>query len=158
MQEILRYRQTLLDRLEIIVDDLRSAWAAIPPSAQMARRSPGAPSPLQILAHLQAVESQAFAVRLRRILDENCPSFELFDDEQWLAQHPPAAGDGAALLDDYARLRAEELRWLRPLPPSAWNRLARHPWHGLRTLQWWVEQCLQHAQNHLDELSGKELS
>jgi hypothetical protein len=57
-------------------------------------------------------------------------------------------------LQAYAELRQQELSWLRELSPAAWNRTGRHPWWGVRALQWWVEQCLLTARQHIKQLSS----
>jgi len=98
------------------------------------------------------VEAQIIAVRIRRILDEEEPDLPLFDDEAWMADHYDPAEPVQAILEAYASLRQQELTWLRDFPSVAWNRTARHPWWGVRSLQWWVEQCLQTARQHLQEL------
>ena len=77
----------------------------------------------------------------------------LFDDDGWMATRYDPAEPVQSILADYARLRQQELSWLHDLPPAAWNRTARHPWWGVRTLQWWVEQCLLTARQQLEQLT-----
>ncbi len=157
MEELRNYRHRLLDRLETVVDDLRAAWDAVPPGAQHTPHGPESRTPYQTIAHLRDIESHALSVRLRCILDENCPQLALFDDGGWQEDHGSSGEDPQAILDEYAHLRAEELRWLRTCPPESWNRLARHPWYGLRTLQWWVERCLEYAETHVTELKTSQV-
>jgi hypothetical protein len=153
MEELLAYRQNLLTSLENVVGELRQAAASIPPAAWHTPPAPDQPAPHQVLAHLRAIESQAIAVRLRRVLDESEPYLPLFDDDGWMAAHYDPAEPVQSILDDYAHLRQQELSWLKDLPSAAWNRTARHPWWGVRALQWWVEQCLLIARQHLEQLS-----
>jgi hypothetical protein len=155
MDELLVYRKNLLSSLEGVVDELRQAATAIPDGAWHTPLGNGQSTPHQVLAHLRALESQAIMVRMRRILDEAEPYLPLFDDEGWMAAYYDPAEPGQSILDDYARLRQEELTWLRDLPPATWNRSARHPWWGVRALQWWVEQCLQTARQHLEQLTAQ---
>jgi hypothetical protein len=70
-------------------------------------------------------------------------------EQHYRPDEPPEA-----ILDEYARLRRLELSWLESLPPEDWNRLARHPWWGLRALQWWAEQCVVYAEEHLEQLQA----
>ena len=108
-----------------------------------------------MLAHLRALEAQAIALRLRRILDESEPYLPLFDDDGWMAANYDPSEAVTSILDDYARLRQEEMAWLKDLPPAAWNRTARHPWWGVRALQWWVEQACWSPRQHLEQLQNK---
>jgi hypothetical protein len=154
MEELLTYRKNLLEALEGVMSELRKAAHAIPAAAWHTATSPEQPTPHQVLAHLRALEAQAIAVRLRRILDESEPYLPLFDDDGWMAGNYDPTEAVTSILDDYARLRQEELSWLKDLPPAAWNRTARHPWWGVRALQWWVEQCLLVARQHLEQLQN----
>ena len=153
MEELLAYRQNLLTNLENIVAELHQAAAAIPASAWHASPAAGQFTPHQVLAHLRALESQAIVVRLRRILDESEPTLPLFDDEGWMAAHYDPTEPVQSILEDYANLRQQELAWLMNLPPASWNRTARHPWWGVRALQWWVEQSLLVARQHFEQLA-----
>ena len=153
MEELIAYRQNLLTSLEEVVAELRQAAAAIPAADWHTPLAPNQPTPHQVLAHLRAIESQAIAVRLRRILDETEPTLPLFDDDGWMAAHYDPNEAVQSILDDYASLRQQELSWLQELPSAAWNRTARHPWWGVRALQWWVEQCLLVARQHLEQLA-----
>lgn len=158
MEELLAYRQNLLIKLESFVNELRQAVAAIPDTAWHTPPEPGQTTPHQVLVHLRTLESQAITVRLRRILDESEPYLPLFDDDEWMAAQYDPTESVQSILDDYANLRQQELSWLKDLPSQAWNRTARHPWWGVRALQWWVEQCLLTARQHLEQLQIKSAS
>ena len=158
MEELYAYRQHLLKRFETVVDDLRAAAAAIPAEAWHTPLDASGQTPHRLLAHLRDVEKGAWSVRIRRILDEEQPSLILFDDDGWMASHYDPDEPPQAILDDYARLRQQELGWLRDLPPAAWNRTGRHPWWGLRALQWWVEQTLVYANQRLARLAAVQSS
>ena len=151
MGELDDYRERLLERLGKIVDELIQAVNELPPEAWHKPISPHGQTLHYVLAHLRNIEAQALAVRLRRILDEDTPLLSLFDDEAWMASNYQADEPVQVILDDYRHNRQEELSWLRSMPAIAWNRLARHPWWGVRTLQWWVEHSLAHAQEHIQE-------
>lgn len=154
MEELLDYRKNLLEALEGVVSEVRQAAEAIPAAAWHTAPLPGQPTPHQVLAHLRAIEAHAIAVRLRRILEESEPYLPLFDDDGWMAGNYDPSEAVTSILEDYVNLRQEELTWFKDLPPAAWNRTARHPWWGLRALQWWVEQCLLVARQHLEQLQN----
>jgi hypothetical protein len=152
MDELLGYRQNLLNRLDSIVGELRAAASALPPEAW--NQPLNGQTRHWWLAHLRAIEDQALSMRLRRIRDEYCPYLQLFDDGAWMAAYYDPHEPPESLLAGYARLREEELEWLQVMAPSIWNRTARHPWFGVRTLQWWGERCLSYAREHLGYLQN----
>jgi hypothetical protein len=154
MEELYTYRANLLANLSSLVEDLRNAAAAMPTEGWHTRVAPGEPTPHQTLSQLRSLEAQVFALRLRRILDEEQPTLSLFDDEGWMKAHYNPAEPIQDILDEFAQLRQEELSWLQELPPATWNRTARHPWWGVRTLQWWVELCLLTNRRYLQQLTG----
>jgi hypothetical protein len=158
MDELLTYRKNLLEALEGVVSELRQAAASIPTAGWHTSPAPDQPTPHQVLAHLRALEAHAIALRLRRILDESEPYLPLFDDDGWMAGNYDPSEAVTSILDDYARLRKQEMAWLKDLPAKAWNRTARHPWWGVRALQWWVEQALLTARQHLEQLQNKPAS
>lgn len=154
MEELLQYRRHLLAELERSVEVLGAAWGALPPEKRHASLCAKGHTPHWVLANLRAIESGALSVRLNRILTEDCPHITLFVEEDWMAAHYSPAEPAEDILADYARLRATELAWLQELPPQGWNRTGRHPWFGVRTLQWWAERCLAYAREHLQQLPG----
>ena len=58
----------------------------------------------------------------------------------------------AKLLNDYAKIREQELDSLKNMAPDGWNRIGRHLTWGGRTLQWWVEKSQAHSVSHLHQL------
>jgi hypothetical protein len=153
MEELFIYRQRLLERMETVVDDLRAAAldGLFPESSS--DRKEGQPSPHWWLAHLRNIEAQALAPRMKRILTEEEPLLSLFDDEDWMDKHYRLDEPIEAIVDDYERIRKGELAWLNEMKVQAWSRTCRHPWFGVRTLQWWVERTLAYAEEHLQEIT-----
>ncbi len=154
MEEIDEYRQGLLSALEGVVSALGKIVAAIPAAAWQAPTGQVASTPHYILAHLHALESQVFAAQLPRFLEENNPALPLFDARAWMAGHYTPGKPARAIYAGFAHLRTQEVEWLRGLPPPGWSRLARHPWWGVRTLQWWVELQLDQTQRHQRDLAA----
>jgi hypothetical protein len=151
MEELYSYRQNLLDRLANVLDDLRKIVAAITADAWHASFGADDQTPYQVLAHLRAVEAQLIYPRLMHTSNE--ASSPLSDEEnQKKADYKPAETP-EAIFEAYARLRDEELARLRELPPAGWNRVYSNPGYEERTLQWWAEQCLAQAEEHLRQLA-----
>jgi hypothetical protein len=154
MEELYEYRQRLLERMEGVIEDLRKAassasskeWRTAPPEDQ--------PTPHWILAHLRNIEVQALAPRIKKILNEDDPHLILFDDDHWMEINYDPDEPVEAMIDEYERIRNEEMSWLEEMDISGWSRTGRHPWFGVRTLQWWVEKTLAYAEEHLEDINA----
>lgn len=145
------YRRRLLQRYQEQAQEV-GAWAAALPRADAARAEAAAGwTQHQLLAHVRDAEIQAYAPRLERILAEEDPVFEDFDAEAWMDHRYDRGEAPQAIAAEFAAARARGSARLEALPPEAWNRMGSHPQLGSRTLQWWVERAVAHAQEHLDD-------
>jgi hypothetical protein len=152
MDELIEYRGRLLDRFERIPADLAQRMKKIALEDLHTPMMDSTWSPHRLLAHLRNSESQTFLPRFRQILGKDGPGAELFNnaarsDETYDAEEPLDE-----ILQTYAQMRLLELEWLKSMPPGGWSWTGRHLVFGLRTLQWWVERSLVHAEQHLREL------
>lgn len=155
MEELYEYRRELLDRFAATLKDWEAALCSLSPADMHTPRTAGGWSFHQALAHVRDVEAQALAPRIQCLTDQLAVDFPHFDDQDWMEQHYRPDEPAEAILAELAALRARELDCLRSLSPQGWNRTARHPWHGVRTLMWWVERSLYHSMKHLDEVKNK---
>lgn len=149
---LLEYRARLLERLETVVSELADAIAAIPESRWPDPSPRGGRSPHALIAHLRDVEREAYLPRLRRLLNDDLPTFEVWDSPHWDTDVYNPNELITQILADYAGTREAELQLLQSLQPHDWTRVGRHASFGLRTLQWWVERLLEYAEEHLREL------
>ena len=152
MEELLEYRSSLVEGLGEINQDIKRVIVDLPVQSLHSPWVKGTITPHQLLAHLRLVELEIFAPRIHRILEENQPYLDLFEDEYWMqASYNPAEPVEDILLD-YEQARHQEITEIEHMPISAWNRTGRHPWFGVRTLQWWVELCLTYSRERLSWL------
>ena len=154
MEELNAYRADLLAALEGAVHELARIVAELPVRKWHQPINHSGHSPHYILFHLRALELHVFNPQLPCILLEDTPDLPAFEDESWMAKHYCQDEPAAAILEELRQLRMHELEWLRSLSPAGWSRLARHPWWGLHTLQWWVELQADYSNAHLRELSA----
>ncbi len=152
MNELLDYRRQLLDRWQAVVDDIRQVLAQFPDDRLHHPLTGETWTPHQIAAHLRDVEAQAMWPRLERILHQDAPTLENFDEQAWMRQRYRPEEPLEDILAEYAALRARQIALLRDISLADWSRTGRHPWWGSRTLQWWVERSLAHAEEHLAQL------
>ena len=149
MEELVVYRDELLSALQGVVEKLSETAASISDKAWYLPPGQDGNTPHYTLAHLCALESQLFNHQLQRILSEDAPLLSIFDDVAWMASHYDPQEPAQRILADLNELRDQELVLLRGLPSAGWSRSARHPWWGIRTLQWWVELQLDYSYQHL---------
>lgn len=149
--QLLLYRQRLLERFHALNDDIEQELRRIAPGRWQIAASDGN-SPHYILARLRAIEARAFSIRIQRILDEQEPYLPLFDENQWMDEHYDPLEPPEGILVEYISLRNHEFALLKNLSPQDWNRTGRHPWWGMKALQWWVEQILRFSEEQLQHL------
>lgn len=153
MEELIAYRQELLSALQQVVDQIRKTANLIPTSAWYLPFERNSHTPHFILAQLRELEAHFFTIQLPRFTIETLPLLPVFDEFAWMASHYRAGEPIVDILGSFSQLRYQELIWLRNISPADWSCLARHPWWGVHTLQWWVELQLEYSQHCLSVLT-----
>jgi hypothetical protein len=133
--------------LDVLLRDLPEKWT-------LSNEGGETFTPFDVVGHLIHGERTDWMQRARIILEygESKP-FEKFDR---LAQTRESKGKSLAeLLDDFARLRAENLEALRAmnLGPSDWNKRGMHPFLGVVTLSQLLATWAAHDMTHLHQIS-----
>lgn len=109
-------------------------------------------SALEVVCHLRDVE-QRWAERLVRIAFSDRPSFLPFDVNALAATRRYNEQDPGAALKDFARLREDNLRLLRVLPASQWNRAGVHAKYGELTVHRIVDMIINHDRGHFEQIT-----
>jgi hypothetical protein len=154
MEELVAYRLDLLSALRSVSKALAAAASHLPDSIWHAPIQPGQPTSHYLLFHLWALEAQVFSPHLTRIVKDQPLNLPIFEEEAWMAIHYCHDQPISAILDDLLKLRYAELEWLGNLQIESWSRVARHPWWGVHTLQWWVELQLEYSTQCLRQLTS----
>jgi hypothetical protein len=154
MEELIAYRQELLSALESVIDELTKTVNGIPTTAWYQPFGLDSHTPHYTLARLRELEARWFAVQLPRMLQASTAALPACAEKAWMATHYQLEESVEDILEDFSNLRQQELFWLRTLSPAGWSCMARHPWYGIHTLQWWVEQQLDLSRQHLTELAS----
>ena len=116
---------------------------------------PGEWSAHQLIFHVRAADEQAYGPRLLRILREDRPQLENYDEVAWMADHYDPSEAAEAILDRWQAARQAWAGILESAPPGAWSRAGLHPFYGERTLQWWLERAVAHGEDHRRQLEGE---
>jgi len=149
------YRRRLLARYLQQPEAYAEHLAGLDDRAARTPIKPGEWSAHQVLFHLASVDEQAYAPRLRRILREGRPTLEDYDGDGWMAERYDLAESPQVILERWHSVRQEYAAEVAGAPPAAWSRTGLQPYWGERTLQWWVERAVAHADEHWRQLLGE---
>jgi len=150
-------------RVALAVPELTAALAATPQTiadvsrglgvdALRSRPREGEWCVTEVLAHLLDLERTLFLPRLRRIVDEHRPVFEVFDVEAWARARDHRVRDFADDLDAFAAARAETIRFLDALPGGAAERLGLSGHFGPVTLAQYATHAVDHDLEHMAQM------
>jgi hypothetical protein len=112
---------------------------------------PGKWSIRQIVAHLADAEMVAGA-RLRRIIAEDNPRIEAFDQNAWVANLDYNRRKTSQALETFRRIRGESYELLKDLPPQAFEREGQHSERGPISLKFLLQLIAEHAENHAAQI------
>jgi len=115
---------------------------------------PGKWSIRQIVAHLSDSEMAA-AMRLRRIIAEENPKLEAWDQDAWANNLDYARRKPSQSLETFRRIRAENYELLKELPEAAFDRVGVHSERGPLTLKKLTQLVAEHAENHAAQLRAR---
>ena len=149
------YRRRLLERHRFQPTAYRERLRRLDGASLRVPIKPGEWSAHQVIFHVSAVDEQAYGPRLLRILREDRPRLEDFDEAAWMADHYDPGEALQAILDRWQAARQTWADVLETAPPEAWNRAGVHPFYGERTLQWWLERAVAHGEDHRRQLDGE---
>ena len=132
---------------------LAAVVAGLDESQRRRRPRPGEWCVNEVMGHLLHVETEAFLPRLRRMRDEEAPSFEAFTPEPWARERDHSVDPFEASLAGFERVRRETLTLLDTLPPGAPERpgVSRH--FGPMTLAQYATHVADHDLEHLAQLA-----
>ncbi|MDH4043445.1 MAG: DinB family protein [Gemmatimonadota bacterium] len=140
----------ILERTPIV---LRSWLADLPDAWLRADEGPDTFSPIEVLGHLIHGERTDWMTRTRAILGHETTRFEPFDR---FAQRQDFVGWSAVqLLDEFAQLRAANLKTLRALPiaEATLAREGHHPELGTVTLGELLATWVVHDLSHMGQIA-----
>ena len=129
---------------------IAEALLKITPEELDARLGPGRWSAREIVHHLADSEMTS-AVRLRRLLVEDRPAIQGYDQDEFSRRlHYDRPHESALELFRYVRLTTAEL--LERLQPSDWLREGTHSENGRYTVETWLTIYAEHAHRHARQI------
>ena len=106
------------------------------------------------LWHMADLETEAFQVRLRRLLEEDYPCLPDFDGATAARQRDYLAKEPAEGLRRFAAARARTLELLDRVKGNGWGRAGEQQGAGTLSVADLPARMLAHDRAHLEELRG----
>jgi hypothetical protein len=129
---------------------IAEALLKITPEELDARPGPGQWTPREIVHHLADSEMTS-AIRLRRLLAEDRPAIQGYDQDEFARRlHYDRPHETSLELFRYARLSTAEL--LERLDPAEWLREGTHSESGRYTVDTWLRIYADHAHRHARQI------
>jgi hypothetical protein len=141
-----------------LIGQYRAGGAAVPEAlagitdAELDRRPPGEGewTPREIVHHLADSESMAY-IRLRRLVAEDDPLIQGYDEPEWarrLHYDRPIEPSLAVL----AAVRSASAQLLEALTDAEWQRTGSHSESGTYSVERWLEIYAGHPQDHAEQI------
>ncbi len=143
-------RETLLDRYATGADDVTDALTGATDDDLVRRPAPDEWSPREIVHHLADSETMAY-IRLRRLIAEDDPFIQGYDEPEW-ARRLHYDRPLAPSLTILAGVRASSLDLLRSLSADEWERTGTHSESGTYTVDKWLGIYAEHSHEHADQI------
>jgi hypothetical protein len=105
----------------------------------------------QIVAHVSDSEIVG-ALRFRRIVAEDNPTLEAYDQDAWSARLDYSRRKPSQCLETFRRIRQENYELLRGVPPDAFERTGNHTERGLVTLFDLLKIYAEHPEGHAQQI------
>ena len=123
-----RLREALLEQLAHLIDEVEALKGVVElvPDALLEARPPGQTLSIkETYGLLAALDEAVYLPRLRQLMAEDEPAFEVVDEDALAAQTDWNALPLAAILAQVQAARRALLDYLSALPADAWTRTAR---------------------------------
>ncbi|MGH7741035.1 MAG: DinB family protein [Candidatus Eiseniibacteriota bacterium] len=132
---------------QAVMDELRG----FPEKELVAHPIPGKWSAREIVQHLADSEAQS-GTRLRKLLAEEYPVMQPYDQDVWTVLLRYNVRDMAPALDLFRSTRASTAQLLRLMNDDDWKRVGWHPEHGAYPVTLWLQIYAAHAHNHAQQI------
>lgn len=145
-------RDRLIAQYSAGYHEVESALAGFPPAALTAHPFSGKWSAREIVHHLSDSESIS-AQRLRRLISEEHPVIQGYDQDAWAVLLRYNLRDHAPALELFRAVRATTAQLLPGLSEEDWKRPGWHTESGVYTATHWLQIYAAHAHNHAAQIT-----
>jgi len=148
---------TQADRKDLIAeyaagyDEVARALEGFPKEKLTSNLIPGKWSAAEIVQHLADSEMTS-AIRLRRLLTEDNPVIQGYDQDQYSTKLRYNERDIAPALEAFRAARATTAQLLERMTEEDWRREGTHTESGRYTAEDWLRIYAAHAHGHADQI------
>jgi hypothetical protein len=139
--------------LEATPEILRGLLASVTEEQTVWKPAPGRWSIAEVLEHMSHVEGHGFRLRAERIVKEENPALEVYDQEALSAAGQYAGRDVEDSFDHFEEQREDNVAWLTSLPARAISRTAQHEELGIITLGHLLNEWAFHDLGHVRQIA-----
>jgi hypothetical protein len=144
-------RQALIAQYKEGFDEVARSLEGFPEEGLSAHPIPGKWSAREIVQHLADSEMNS-AIRLRKLLTEESPQIQGYDQEAYAARLSYNERDIAPALDALRGARATTAQLLDAMTEEDWAREGTHSESGRYTAGDWLRIYAAHAHNHAAQI------
>jgi hypothetical protein len=144
-------KQELIVRYKDGYNRVAESLNGFPPDSLTAHPIPGKWSAAEIVHHLADSETTS-ALRLRRLLVEDHPLIQGYDQEAFAARLNYNNRDIAPALEAFRSARATTAQLFDLMSEDDWQREGTHSESGAYTAEDWLQIYAAHAHNHADQI------
>lgn len=132
-------------------DEVVKSLEGFPAEALTAHPIPGKWSACEIVQHLADSEMNS-AIRIRKLLAEDNPMIQGYDQEGFATRFNYNERDIAPALDAFRGARATTMQLLASVSDEDWQREGTHTESGRYTAEDWLKIYAAHAHNHAAQI------
>ena len=144
-------RRLLIEKYSAGYQEVMNALDGFPAESLTAHPIPGKWSAREIVHHLADSESTS-AIRLRRLLVEDKPLIQGYDQDQFASKLRYNERDMAPSLEAFRSARATTAQLLSLMSEEEWKREGVHSESGRYTVEDWLAIYAAHAHNHAAQI------
>ena len=144
-------RQALVAQYKAGYDEVARSLEGFPPEKLSEHPIPGKWSAREIVQHLADSEMNS-AIRLRKLLTEDDPQIQGYDQEHYASLLRYNERDIAPALDALRGARATTGQLLDAMSEEDWSRAGTHSESGRYTAEDWLRIYAAHAHNHAAQI------
>ncbi len=147
-----RKRAAWVDRLEQSGKDYMRYISQFPEAEIHRAPAPGEWTIHQVVAHVRDTEQHAFLARVQRIMSEEHPAVQNFDQDEWNRDHYDPNEPFKKIVAEFRAARRKLILLLRKSKSSDWDNWAAHSAYGRISLDWLVMHNYHHTMEHIAQM------
>jgi hypothetical protein len=139
--------------LEATPEILRGLLASVTEEQTLWKPAADRWSIAEVLEHMSHTEGHGFRIRAERMVKEDNPVLEVYDQEKLAAEGQYAGREAEDSFDHFEEQREDNVAWLTSLPARVASRKAQHQELGTITLEQLLNEWAFHDLGHIRQIA-----